>query len=80
MKKYLIIIIAILNSSCIDNLLDQNATTKISTDVFWKTIEDAKEGTNSVYSSLRSTFGLIYKLDCYPYGDLLYFQNQNKQS
>lgn len=80
MKKYLIIIIAILNSSCIDNLLDQNATTKISTDIFWKTIEVAKEGTNSVYSSLRSTFGLIYKLDCYPYGDLLYFQNQNKQS
>lgn len=84
MKRYLrnigLLIVLFAQASCMDNLLDYPATTKISADTFWETAEDAEKGVNAVYNAMRSAFGLFYKLDCYPNADLLYFQNANSQS
>lgn len=84
MKRYLrnigLLIVLFAQASCMDNLLDYPATTKISADTFWETAEDAEKGVNAVYNAMRSSFGLFYKLDCYPNADLLYFQNANSQS
>ena len=78
MKKYIYIsfISLILNTGCIDNLLDQTATTKISSDTFWSSIDDAIKGTNAVYNSTRNTFKETFRLDQFPSGDLI-FQNES---
>ena len=77
---YLLIFILLGQVSCIDNLLDHPATTKISSDTFWETTEDAEKGINAVYNAMRSVFGQFYLLDCYPNADLVYFQNKGSQS
>lgn len=79
-KMILCLCLLMQNAGCVDHLLDYPATTQVSTDIFWKTMEDAEKGVNAVYSAMRTAFGLNYKLDCFPYGDLLYFQQQNEQS
>lgn len=65
----------LVQSACIDDLLDNPATTEVSTDTFWKTMTDAKDGVNAVYNGMRGVFGTIYRLDCYPNADLLYNQD-----
>ena len=51
LKSILLLIVLLVQASCINNLLDYPATTKISSDTFWKTTEDAKEGVNAVYNA-----------------------------
>lgn len=73
MKKYIYIsvISGLLNTGCIDNLLDQTATTKISSETFWVSTDDAIKGTNAVYTATRNTFKELYRLDQFPAGDLI---------
>lgn len=78
--KALLAVMALLPAGCIDHILDYDATTQISADTFWQSTEDAEKGVNAVYNAMRRTFGLNYKLDCYPYADLLYFTNFNNQA
>lgn len=80
LRDILLLIVLLIQTSCIDNLLDYPATTKISADTFWETTEDAEKGVNAVYNAMRNAFGLFYRLDCYPNADLVYFQNANSQS
>ena len=80
MRDILLLVVLLVQTSCIDNLLDYPATTKISADTFWETTEDAEKGVNAVYNAMRNAFGLFYRLDCYPNADLVYFQNANSQS
>lgn len=80
LKSTLMLMVLFVQAGCINNLLDYPATTKISADTFWETTEDAEQGVNAVYNAMRNTYGLLYKLDCYPNADLLYFQNSGSQS
>ena len=79
-NSILLLVVLLVQASCINNLLDYPATTKISADTFWETTEDAEKGVNAVYNAMRNAFGLFYRLDCYPNADLVYFQNANSQS
>lgn len=49
--------------SCKKDLLDQVPTSDVSTDVFWKTTDDAIFAVNGVYNANRTTFGRDYYFD-----------------
>jgi len=48
-------------SSCVSDLLDRQPTTEVSSDLFWKSTNDALSSTYGVYNALRE----LYKTDYY---------------
>ena len=50
-------------TSCIENLLDQPATTEVSSDLFWKSTDDALSSTYGVYNALRTLYATDYYYD-----------------
>jgi len=75
MKKIIYIVLAAVvlstNTSCIDDLLNQEPTDQISTGGFWKTTADAAAGLSGVYDGMKETFRRHYRLECHPHADLL---------
>ena len=71
MKKFnsKIIVAALLSglmfiaNSCVDNLLEQEPTTELAANVFWKTEADATFALQGAYSSIRPLFDRDYYLD-----------------
>ena len=53
----------ILQTSCRKNLLDQEPTTELSPDVFWKTEADATAGLMGLYASSRPCWDRDYYFD-----------------
>ena len=53
-NSILLLVVLLVQASCINNLLDYPATTKISADTFWETTEDAEKGVNSELSSTEA--------------------------
>ncbi len=67
-KKYFYIILQILllpivASSCVKDLLDQQPTTELGADAFWKTDDDALSALMGAYSHIRNTFNRDYFLE-----------------
>lgn len=50
-------------SACVHDLLEQEPTTEVATNVFWKTEEDATFALQGAYSSIRPLFDRDYYLD-----------------
>lgn len=50
-------------SSCVSNLLDQEETTKISSETFWTSTDDALSSTFGVYNATRTLFATDYYYD-----------------
>jgi hypothetical protein len=50
-------------SSCVEDLLEQDPTTELATDAFWKTEDDATFALNGAYASVRPLFDRDYYLD-----------------
>ncbi len=53
----------LLVASCTEDLLDQVPTTQLSSDLFWKTTDDATFAVNGVYDANRTTFDRDYYFD-----------------
>jgi hypothetical protein len=49
--------------SCTQDLLEQDPTTELATDAFWKTEDDATFALNGAYASVRPLFDRDYYLD-----------------
>lgn len=63
-KNYIYIISSLLIlSSCIDNLLNQEPTTQLGSNAYWKTIEDAESALMGSYTIARQLFDTDYYLD-----------------
>lgn len=62
-------------SSCVSDLLDRQPTTEVSSDLFWKSTDDALSSTYGVYNALRE----LYATDYY-YDGLAEFQNTRGKS
>ena len=57
MKKiFAVMCIALLCTSCLNNFLDVEPVSDISTSIFWKTGEDARAGLNSIYADFLLNF------------------------
>ncbi|MDR0395168.1 MAG: RagB/SusD family nutrient uptake outer membrane protein [Tannerella sp.] len=62
--KYILLLgIVGLFNSCVKDLLDQQPTTEVSSDLFWKTTDDALTSTIGVYQAARTLFGRDYYFD-----------------
>ncbi|MDR0540842.1 MAG: RagB/SusD family nutrient uptake outer membrane protein, partial [Dysgonamonadaceae bacterium] len=62
--KYILLLVAAgLFHSCVKDLLDQQPTTSVSSDLFWKTTDDALTSTLGVYQATRTLFGRDYYFD-----------------
>lgn len=62
-------------SSCVDDLLDRQPTTEVSSDLFWTSTDDALSSTYGVYNALRT----LYQTDYY-YDGHAEFQNTRGKS
>lgn len=69
MKKYIVLIVIVLQS-CVG--MDYAPTTEISSDTYWRTIEDARSGVDGVYPSWKDVAGWQYVTDGWT--DLAYDQ------
>jgi hypothetical protein len=62
--KYMLLLgIVGIFSACVSDLLDQQPTTEVSSDLFWKTTDDALTSTLGVYEATRTLFGRDYYMD-----------------
>ncbi len=63
--SYLFIVLglSVLTAACTEDLLDQVPTTQLSSDLFWKTTDDAVFAVNGVYEANRTTFDRDYYFD-----------------
>lgn len=62
--KYILLVGSLgLLTSCVSDLLDQNATTQMSSEIFWRTPQDAVDATTGVYEATRTLFGRDYYFD-----------------
>ncbi len=60
-KSILILITAVLSfSSCMDEFLDIQPVSDLSTDKYWKTDDDVRSALNSAYSFIQSTYNYGY--------------------
>lgn len=50
-------------SSCVSDLLDRQPTTEVSSDLFWKSTDDALSSTYGVYNALRELYQTDYYYD-----------------
>lgn len=73
--KYIALAGLVSFTSCVDNLLDRPATTEVSSDLFWKSTDDALSSTYGVYNALR----ILYRTDYY-YDGQGEFQNTRGKS
>lgn len=62
-------------TSCVDDLLNRPATTEVSSDLFWKSTDDALSSTYGVYNAVRD----LYRTDYY-YDGQGEFQNTRGKS
>ncbi|MGF7217519.1 hypothetical protein GGR92_003693 [Spirosoma lacussanchae] len=63
-KLYCLLGVALMTAaSCTEDLLDQVPTTQLSSDLFWKTADDAVFAVNGVYDANRTTFDRDYYFD-----------------
>ncbi|WP_077922674.1 RagB/SusD family nutrient uptake outer membrane protein [Spirosoma sp. 209] len=63
-KLYCLLGVALMTAaSCTEDLLDQVPTTQLSSDLFWKTADDAIFAVNGVYEANRTTFDRDYYFD-----------------
>ncbi|QHV99881.1 RagB/SusD family nutrient uptake outer membrane protein [Spirosoma endbachense] len=60
---YFILGLALFAVACTEDLLDQVPTTQLSSDLFWKTTDDAIFAVNGVYDANRTTFDRDYYFD-----------------
>lgn len=60
---YLLVGLALFVTACTEDLLDQVPTTQLSSDLFWKTTDDAIFAVNGVYEANRTTFDRDYYFD-----------------
>lgn len=60
-------------TSCRKDLLNRPATTEISSDIFWRTIDDAQAGLLGAYGSVRGVFDRDYLFD--GQGEFMYVRN-----
>lgn len=51
------------STSCVSDLLDQTPTSELSSDLFWKTTEDATSALHGVYNATRTFFHKEYVWD-----------------
>lgn len=51
------------STSCVSDLLDQTPTSELSSDLFWKTTEDATSALHGVYNATRTFFHKEYAWD-----------------
>lgn len=56
-------LIGVASSSCVSDLLNQPPTADLSSDLFWKTTEDATYALHGVYNATRNFFHKEYKWD-----------------
>jgi hypothetical protein len=65
MKVYIVVAISsmLLLSSCREDLLTQLSTTELSSDLFWKTEDDATYALNGAYYEVRRLFDRDYMFD-----------------
>ncbi|MDR1369768.1 MAG: RagB/SusD family nutrient uptake outer membrane protein, partial [Dysgonamonadaceae bacterium] len=63
--KYYILLAGALSmfSSCVEDLLDRNPTTLVSSEVYWRNTDDALNITMGVYEATRTLFGRDYYFD-----------------
>lgn len=63
--RYYILFIGILSlcTSCVDDLLNRNTTTQLSSDIYWRNADDALYTTMGVYEATRTLFGRDYYFD-----------------
>jgi len=63
--KYYILFIGILGllTSCVDDLLNRNPTTQVSSEIYWRNADDVLYVTMGVYNSARTLFGRDYYFD-----------------
>ena len=47
-------------SSCVSDLLDRQPTTEVSSDLFWKSTDDALSSTYGVYNAIRDLYATDY--------------------
>ena len=50
-------------SSCVSDLLDRQPTTEVSSDLFWKSTDDALSSTYGVYNAIRDLYATDYYYD-----------------
>ncbi len=64
MKKIIFIILVCCGMyACVSDLLEQLPPNQISSDMFWKTTNDATSAVSGVYNAMRSHFGVDYRYD-----------------
>ncbi len=63
--KYYILFVGVLSllSSCVDDLLNRNPTTLVSSEVYWRDATDALNITMGVYEATRTLYGRDYYFD-----------------
>lgn len=63
--KYYILFIGMVGifSSCVDDLLNRNPTTLVSSEVYWRDVDDALDITMGVYQATRTLYGRDYYFD-----------------
>lgn len=62
-KFYFLVGLVLLTVACTEDLLDQVPTTQLSSDLFWKTTDDAVFAVNGVYDATRTAFDRDYYFD-----------------
>lgn len=65
MKKIIVLLAVVFSGfySCSPDLLEQLPPNQISSDMFWKTTDDANSAVSGVYNAMRSHFGWDYRYD-----------------
>jgi len=55
--------VTVLPVSCVKDLLTREHTTQLTSEVYWKTVEDAENGLHGVYAAVRGCFDRDYLFD-----------------
>lgn len=63
LKYIFLVAIMGLSSSCVDDLLNRQATTQVSSEIYWRSVDDVQKVTYSVYDATRTLFGRDYYFD-----------------
>jgi len=62
--KYIFLIaLMAMSTSCVDDLLNREATTQVSSEIYWRSVDDVQKVTYSVYQATRTLFGRDYYFD-----------------